>query len=81
MPDVCDLRQHYLSLHNDTPYAGHLEHDRPIILWNRPMVAGPGLESDVNKFVATCDFWQTHRTCDDKAADLLQPLAMTEFRW
>ena len=28
MPDPCDLRKQCLSLHHDTPYAGHLGRDR-----------------------------------------------------
>jgi len=36
---------------------------------------------DVKQFVATCDFWQSNKTFDEKAAVLLQPLAVPEFRW
>ena len=41
----------------------------------------PGLESDVKKFVATSNLWQTNNNFDKKPVGVLQPLAIPEFRW
>jgi len=80
VPDVGDLRQQCLSLHHDTPYAGHLGRDRTVYLVKQTYV-WPGLDSDVKQFVASCDFCQKNKTSSAKPAGLLQPLAIPEFRW
>ena len=60
IPDVGDLRQQCLSLHHDTPYAGHLGRDRTkrlimqIYWW-------PSLGSDVRHVVSTCNHCQKNK--------------------
>ena len=80
VPDVHELRQQCLSLHHDTPYAGHLGRDRTAHLVQQTYW-WPGLGSDVRQFVSTCDFCQKSKTSNQKPAGLLQPLAIPEFRW
>jgi hypothetical protein len=80
VPDVGDLRQQWLSLHHDTPYAGHLGRDRTVHLVKQTYV-WPGLDNDVKQFVASCDFCQKNKTSNANPAGLLQPLAIPEFRW
>ena len=46
VPDVGDLRQQCLSLHHDTPYAGHLGFDRTAHLVKQTYW-WPRLDSDV----------------------------------
>ena len=77
--DIGDLRQQCLSLHH-TPHAGHLDRDRTVHLVKRTYV-WPGLDSDVKKFVALCDFCQTNKTPAAKPVGLLQLLTILEFRW
>jgi len=76
VPDIGDLRQQCLSLHNNTPYAGHLGRDRTV----KQTYVWPGLDSDVKQSVALCDFCQ-NRTRPLVFAGLLQPLTIPEFRW
>ena len=70
VPDVDDLRQKCLSLHHDTPFAGHLGRDRTMQLvlqtywW-------PGLERDVRQYVSTCDHCQRDKASSEKPAGLL----------
>ena len=80
MPNVHDLRQQCLSLHHETPYAGHLGRDRTAHLVQKTYW-WPGLDSDVRQFVSTCDVCQKNKTSNQKPADLLQPLIIPEFRW
>ena len=60
VPDADDLRQKCLSLHHDTPYAGHLGRDCTMQLvlqsywW-------PGLKRDVRQYVSTCDCCQRNK--------------------
>ena len=79
VPDVGDLRQQCLSLHHDTPYAGHLGFDRTAHLVKQTYW-WPRLDSDVRQFVSTCDFCQRNKTSNQKPAGLLQPLTIHEFR-
>ncbi len=80
VPDASDLREQCLSLHHDTPYAGHLGRDRtkPLIMqtywW-------PMLDRDVGHFVPTCDFCQRNKSTNEKPVGLLQPLPIPEFCW
>ena len=80
VPDVHDLRRQCLSLHHDTPYAGHLGRDRTAHLVQQTYW-WPGLDGDVRQFVSTCDFCQKNKTSNQKPAGLLQPLTIPEFRW
>ena len=75
-----DLRQQCLSLHHDTPYAGHSGRDRTAHLVQQTYW-WPGLDSDVRQFVSTCDFCQKNKSSNQKPAGLLQPLTIPEFRW
>lgn len=77
--DVHDLRQQCLSLHHDTPYAGHLGRDRTAHLVQQTYW-WPGLDSDARQFVSTCEFCQKSKTSHQKPAGLLQPLTIPEFR-
>lgn len=55
IPDMSDLRMQCLSLHHDTPYAGHLRRDRT----NRLIMQTkwwPSVDSDVRHYVSTFDF-------------------------
>ena len=80
IPDVSDLRRQCLSLHHDTPYAGHLGRDRTKRLIMQTYW-WPSVDSDVRHFVSTCDFCQKNKASSAKPAGLLQPLAIPEFRW
>lgn len=80
VPDAGDLRQQCLSLHHDTPYAGHLGVARTVHLVKQTYW-WPGLDSDVKQFVSICDFCQRNKISNQKPAGLLQPLAIPEFRW
>ena len=48
LPDVDDLRMRYLSLHHDTPFAGHLGCDRTLQLVQQSFW-WPGLDRDVRQ--------------------------------
>ena len=80
VPDASDLRKQCLSLHHDTPYAGHLGRD-----WTKRLIMQtywwPMLDRDVSHFVATCDFCQRNKSINEKPAGLLQPLPIPEFCW
>ncbi|KAL3153599.1 hypothetical protein ABBQ32_14155 [Trebouxia sp. C0010 RCD-2024] len=80
VPDVDDLRQRCLSLHHDTPFAGHLGHDRTVQLVQQ-CFWWPGLDGDVRRYVSTCDHCQRNKSSNEKPAGLLQPLPVPEFRW
>ena len=85
LPQICahnayvNQQAHTLHMHH-TPHAGHLGRDRTVHLVKRTYV-WPGLDSDVKKFVALCDFCQTNKTPGAKPAGLLQLLTILEFRW
>ena len=80
VPDADELRQKCLSVHHDTPFAGHVDRDCTVHLvlqtywW-------PGLERDVRQYVSTCDHCQRNKASNEKPAGLLQPLPVPEFRW
>ncbi len=78
MPDAEDLRQKCLSVHHDTPFAGHLGRDRTVQLMLQTNW-WPGLERDVRQYVSTCDHCQRNKASNEKPAGLLQLLP--EFRW
>ena len=80
VPDVGDLRQKCLSLHHDTPFAGHLGRDRTVQLVMRTYW-WPGLDKDVRHYVSTCDHCQRNKASNEKPAGLLQPLPVPDFRW
>ena len=71
-------RQKCLSLHHDTPFAGHLGRDCTMQLvlqtywW-------PGLGSDVQQYVSSCDHCQRNKASHEKPAGLLQPLPVPEL--
>ena len=80
VPSVGDLRQKCMSLHHDTPYAGHLGRDRTKHLIMQTYW-WPSIDADVREFVSTCDFCQRNKPSNQKPAGLLQPLPIPEFRW
>jgi len=65
VPDASELRKQCLSLHLDTPYAGHLGRDRTKRLimqtywWHM-------LDRDVSHFVSTCDFCQRIKSTHER---------------
>ena len=74
------LRQKCLSLHHDTPFAGHLGRDRTMQLVLQTYWWA-GLGSDVQQYVSSCDHCQRNKASHEKPAGLLQPLPVPEFRW
>ena len=54
IPDVSDLHQQCLSLHHNTPYAGHLGRDRTKRL-DMQTCWWPSVDCDVRHFVSTCN--------------------------
>ena len=80
VPDADELRQKCLSVHHDTPFAGHVDRDCTVHLvlqtywW-------PDLERDVRQYVSTCHHCQRNKASNEKPAGLLQTLPVPEFRW
>ena len=80
VPDADELWQKCLSVHHDTPFAGHVDRDCTVHLvlqtywW-------PDLERDVRQYVSTCLHCQRNKASNEKPAGLLQPLPVPEFRW
>ena len=80
VPAVAKLRTELISLHHDTPFAGHFMTEKTVQLilqtywW-------PSLAKDVDAYVRACDSCQRMKTSPLKPAGLLQPLPVPEFRW
>ena len=80
VPNAHDLREKIISLHHDTPYAGHLGRDKTVQLI-RQNYWWPSLGPDVKRYVETCDSCQRNKVSSMQPAGLLQPLPVPEFRW
>lgn len=80
VPDANDLRKQIISLHHDTPFAGHFMKEKTVNLI-RQSYWWPGMSRDVQNFVQSCDSCQRNKTSPMKPAGLLQPLPVPRFRW
>ena len=80
VPDVYDLRKRCISLHHDTPYAGHLGLKRTLDLVSRHFL-WPGVHVDVKEYVTLCDICQRTKVSTQKPLGLLHPLQIPERRW
>ena len=74
------LRIKILKDHHDAPLAGH-----PASKVTRELIARnyhwPGLDQDIDKFVASCDLCQRNKDQTKKPAGLLQSLLIPSTPW
>ena len=80
LSDAQDLRHKCLSVHHDTPFAGHSGRGR-IVQLVLQTYWWLGLECDVRQYVSTCDHCQRNKASNEKPTGPLQPLLVPEFRW
>ena len=78
--DGIDLRQHCISEHHDSLWAGHfgvLKTTRAIMLhfwW-------PGMRTEVIQFVRSCGCCQRNKSSNTAPAGLLHPLPVPALKW
>ena len=85
VPNANDLRSKLMSLHHDTPIAGHFARDKTVH-FIRQNYWWPSMTKDVDKFVRTCDSCQRNKISTMKPGGLLQPCSCLisvgkEFLW
>ena len=80
VPNVGTLRMEGISLHHDTPYAGHIGRDRTLKQLKR-YLWWPKMGQDVYDYVSKCDLCQKNKAANQKPAGLLQPLQIPDGLW
>ena len=73
IPANVELREKILSEHHDTPYSGHLGGAKLYAAVARTCW-WPGLQKDIEHFVASCDECQRNKVDNKSPAGLMHPL-------
>jgi hypothetical protein len=80
VPEDSELRTRVIREMHDIPMAGHRGVRKTQELVGRQFW-WPTLRQDVAEYVSTCDLCQRMKSCNQKKAGLLQPLAIAKGPW